>query len=308
MQALNLKSLTIGIITSRPEPKIEWIMESLGRQRGDARVPVIMVVDSFAPRDLGVRVDLHVQPKPSLWNGKHRVTSQDWWAASSYRNTILCHAQTEWVMFLDDRCMVDVGMTQALEDAMAGNYAVFGAYQKRHFMECEGGIITAEGVITGHDHRIESWRRYILGNVPVAMPSPPSWAYGCCLALPLEWALEIGGFEEACDGMSAEDTVFGAMLANNGREMRFDPGMKVIQDRTPGQIGIPMRREDKGQSPLDKSHRAVELFHSAKNTSNRHLLLQSRQAVMAGKEWPLTFGSREDWWDGEPVGPNYMKA
>lgn len=312
---MSIHSLTIGIITSRPDPKIPWIMDSLAAQWGDNRVPVVMVVDSFAPRDLGCRVDLHMEPKPSLWNGKHRVTSEDWWAASSYRNTILCHAQTEWVWFLDDRCVVTPKSIDAVRDAMLGNYAVFGTYQKWHHMEYEDGKATGEKV--AEDHRFLEWVKHVEPWVhlddwtvdpnKLAMPCPPSWCYGCSIALPLQWALDIGGFEEACDGLSAEDTAFGAMLANNGREMRFDARMGVVQDRTPGQTGAPMRREDKGISPNDKSHRSVELFHSAKNTSNRHLLLQSRQAALEGRPWPLVFGGREDWHDGEPINENYMK-
>lgn len=312
---MSTNSLTIGIITSRPDPKIPWIMESLGRQWGNNRVPVVIVVDSHWPRDLGCRVDLHVEPKPTLWQGTHRVTSEDFWAASNSRNTILCLAQTEWVWLLDDRCVVTPKAIDAVAEAMAGNYAVFGTYSKRHHMEYENGVLTGENVAT--DHRFEPWakRTIAYANDPqwlatpgnLAMPAPASWCYGCSIALPLKWALDIGGFEEACDGMSAEDTVFGAMLENNGHEMRFDARMGVIQDRTPGQTGPPMRREDKGTSPFDKSHRAVELFHSAKNTSNRHLLMQSRQAVQEGKPWPLIFGGREDFYDGEKINEGYMK-
>lgn len=312
---MSLHSLTIGIITSRPDPKIDWIMQSLGSQWGDHRVPVVMVVDSMAPRDLGARVDLHIEPKPTIWSGRHKIPKEEWWSASNARNSIFCHAQTDWVWLLDDRCVVTPKSVNALADAMAGNYAVFGTYQKRHHMEYEDGVVSGEKV--AEDHRFTEWAKYVEpytgmddwlmtpGNL--AMPAPASWCYGCSIALPLKWALDIGGFEEACDGLSAEDTAFGAMLGNNGYEMRFDARMGVIQDRTPGQIGTPMRREDKGISPNDKSHRAVELFHSAKNTSNRHLLLQSRQAVLEGKPWPLLFGPVEDWYDGTYITHDYMK-
>ncbi len=130
--------------------------------------------------------------------------------------------------------------------------------------------------------------------------------YGCSLALPMEWALQVGGFEEALDGMSAEDTAFGVMLANNGYPICYDQRMHMIEDRTPTIPTRTFRREDKGVSPLDKSHRALDLFNGAKNTSNRHLLLQSRQAVLAGKPFPKLFTALEDWFDGEPIGPDYM--
>lgn len=301
-----IDSLTIGYITARPRPEIGWFLHSLARQWGDNPPPRVICVDALhGKRPLDCAVDLHIPPKPTIYQGKHRITSEDWWAVSNARNTALCHANSEWILWVDDRCVLLPTCVDAIRDAMAAKYACFGTYEKRHFMEVEDGMVMAPGVVTGKDHRLADYER--LRNGAVAMPSFPSWAFGCLVLCPVEWALQVGGFEEALDSLSAEDTCYGAMLANNGHEMRFDPRLACIQDRTPQFLGTPMRREDKGISPNDKSHRAIELFHTARNTSNRHLLLQSRQAVLAGRPFPPLFGAREDWWDGTSINGEYMK-
>lgn len=281
-------------------------MDSLKRQLPGDYAPRIIVVDSlWDKRPIDCRVDLHIAPKPTIWQGEHRLTSEEWWAASNARNTVLCHANSDWILWVDDRCVLLPTCVDAIKDAMEGNYVCFGTYEKRHFMEVEDGEITVPGVVTGADGRLRDAET--LFHTKGIVKAYPSWAFGCLVLCPVVMALAVGGFEEACDGMGAEDTAFGAMLCNNSIDMRFDPRLGCVQDRTPGESGPSMRREDKGLKPLDKSHRSIELFHTACNTSNRHLLLQSRRAVLEGKPWPLLFGSREDWHDGEPVNEGFMK-
>lgn len=304
-----MKTLTIVYTSARTDCKLSWFGSSLSKQGGLDWLDKIRVV-IVSPHAWHPNVTKRIwsaPPKPTLWQGPHRVTSQDFWAVSNARNTGICLAETEWIAFLDDRCVLNTTWLQSIKAAMDENYAVFGCYEKRVGMKVENGRIVQDGTVIGLDHRIPSWEKYTVTNQSYAMPCPYSWSYGCTLALPLEWALQIGGFEEALDGSGAEDTAFGAMLKNNGYDMRFDCRMGVVQDRTPSESGPTMRREDKGVTPNDKSHRGVELFHSAKNTSNRHLLLQSRQAVLAGKPFPALFGPREDWWDGASIGPDYMR-
>lgn len=303
-------SLTVAYITSRPDPKLDWFLASLMKQlnRGD-RVKIVVVMNKspeFSPTNWntlsGVPI-LFCRPKPTIWQGLHRLTSRDWWAASNARNTALCLADTEWIWWLDDRSVLAPGCVDYVRCAMENGYGICGAYQKRHHMRVENGEIVDQGQIVANDHRAEHVRATGIDIPPIINGA---WCYGCSIALPVEWALQVGGFEEALDGMSAEDTAFGAMLFNNGHQMRYDPRMLMIEDRTPGETGEVMKREDKGKSPEDKSHRAIDLFHTAKNTSNRHQLLMSRQAVHSGRPFPVLLGSREDWYDGEQINEGYM--
>lgn len=301
-----MKTLTIVFISARPDPKFEWFLHSLLAQLFDDDIaPRIIVVKPGQEDDLGESGHFStVSPKPTIWQGKHRLTDHDWWAISNARNTGICLAQTEWIAFVDDRCVLGPQWLEAIKDAMVGNYMVCGSYEKRWNMRVENGVITDPGKVNSIDNRIEYCEK---NNISNPSPCAGNWTYGCGIAMPLEWALSVGGFEEAMDGIGFEDVIFGLMCQNNSLPIKYDRRMHLIEDRTPGDIGTAMRREDRGASPLDKSHRSLELFGTARNTSNRHRLLQSRQAVQAGKPWPMLMGEKEDWWNADPINADYMK-
>lgn len=299
-----MKPLTIIYFTGRGEQaNYQWFVDSLSNQLNGRRVSVIRV-DFHAPEFTG-KYSGWVSPKPTIWQGSHRLTSEDWWAASNGRNTGICLADTEWIAFADDRSVLSPTWLDAIEAAMEGNYVVCGSYEKRSNMVVQNGKIVDQGTLISMDNR---WEHCVKENFPIPHRCTGNWVYGCGLALPLEWALAVGGFEEALDGMSAEDTAFGVMCQNNGLPIYYDMRMHLVEDRTPVLGNQTFRREDKGdhESKLDKSHRALELFGTARNTSNRHLLLQSRQAVQSGNPFPLMLGSQHDWWDGEVIGLEYM--
>lgn len=297
-------TLTICMITGREEHGAEWMADSLKPQLLEGEeMPRIILINAFrSDKPIFKRHNQlkWITPKPTIWQGKHRKTKEDWWAASNARNTGLCLADTEWIAWVDDRCVLGPQWLQSIRDAMEGGYAVFGAYEKRHGMKVENGVIVEPGTVTGVDHRIA----HVQAELPA--PCPGNWCYGCSVALPVEWALQIGGFEQAMDGMSFEDVIFGLMIQNNGWPRCYDPRFKIIEDRTPEQCGKTYRREDKGVSPQDKSHRSLELFGGARQTTNRHQLWQSRQAVQAGKPFPVLLDSTTDWFDGEPIDESYF--
>lgn len=311
-------SLTICVITGRDHPREDWLFHSLQSQLlREEWVHRFIIVDAGVWAEDSYLTEPHwpclvqivSRPKPTIWQGEHRVTREDWWAASNARNTGLALADTEWIWFLDDRLVLGEHCVQSLREAMEANYAVFGSYEKRHGMRVENGVIVEPGVVTGEDDRMGVLRA--IGH-PLDQPRAfgpewgAGWGYGCCVALPVRWALQVGGFEQAMDGHGFEDVIFGMMLGNSGLPLRYDPRMRVIEDRTPDKCGKVYRKEDKGVSPHDKSHRSLELFGKAFQTSNRAQLLQSRAAVLRGEPWPVLLDPLTDWWDGERIGENYM--
>ena len=174
--------LTIAYITARHHPKIEWFIDSLLPQvQGDW--PEIICVDlhygtpgrhpdAKLPKEFK-----HVPPKPNVWNGDHRLTKDQWWSASSNRNTALCLARGDYIIWVDDRCVLSPTWLRAAQEAMSGNYAVCGTYEKRHGMKVEGGIITDAGTLNSEDGRKAQSRGQICR-------APGQWYFGGTLVCP----------------------------------------------------------------------------------------------------------------------------
>jgi len=185
---------------------------------------------------------------------------------------------------------------------MAGNYVVAGSYEKRHGMTVENGVIKHGGTITGKDVREEYCEKFYN---PHGMKPPykadRAWAFGCALALPLEWCLAVNGWPEECDGLGGEDTMFGLMLSNNGFPMRYDTRMRMVEDRTPGETGPVYRREDFGVSPLDYSHKVLAAFQTRRASTHGFDIRALRKDILSGKQWPKPWGPTKHSWDNRPL-------
>ena len=290
-----MKPLTIVYITARRHPMFEWFTDSLSRQLGPKDSVEIIIVDlraeSMARGDF-----LIAPPKPSVWQGEHRLTREDWWAISNARNTGTCLCQTEWIAFVDDRCILAPTWLAAVKDAMEGNYAVAGSYEKRSGMQVGNGEVVVPGELIGVDFRNPNRE-----NQPPRKTYGGDW-YGCTSALPLEWVLEQNGHDERFDSLGLEDVVFGNRLAQNGRVTVFDSKMKIIEDRTPSACEDMPKRTDKGISPNDRSHAMLERFGGGKRAEHPFDIRAVRNDVLAGKDWPLPWGPYVDFWDQEPLG------
>ena len=306
--------LTVAYITGRAVPKFAWFLKSLEAQLQAGDDVRILVVDAHAPSYTPVTIvksDDHavaagrfravemVRPKPTIWQGQYRRTAVDWWAMSSARNTAFCLCDTDWIAFCDDRCVLAPGWLSAVRNAVEGEWRVVcGGYEKRHNM-ADADIFS--GIRVAIDNRWEAR--------PEGYPMcGGQWLYGCTFALPLEWALAVNGFEEGCDGLSAEDYIFGMNLANAGYRLDYDPAMWVAQDRSPGSENT-FRREDKGVSPRDKSHAALERFGKRSRTEFTPDLRAIRADLASGKGWPIPDPKMiyVDWFDSEAIDHDYPR-
>lgn len=293
-----MNSLTIAFITSRNDPKSIWFYDSLFRQLDDYR-PEIIVVNSNHSKD---RYPLlqgytgairNVLPKPTIWQGQNRITREDWWAKSNALNTAICLCRTEWIAFVDDRSVLAPGWLDCIEEAMRGQYAVIGYYEKRANMRVENGEIVDPGTLLGADTRTP-------GTYPF-----DSW-YGGHGALPLEWCLRVQGFPEVADSLGSEDSLFGILLRNFGFPVYYDSRMRLIEDRTPGEIGGALRRSDWGESPRDASHALVEMFRDKTTSQNEFDIRNMRDRVLNGESFPPPTSSPIHWFSGEPISEKFV--
>lgn len=288
-------NLSICYITGRVEPHIEWALEAIARQRdgGDTLDLVIIdaldrTVEELVP-DAALRAtveEMRAFPvKPNVWQGKHRVTAVDFWAKSNAANTGLCVARHGYVAFLDDCCRPG---EHWLSNTRVGN-------QNRRSV-LAGSYTKIENGQHVQDHRAQ--------QAPAGKANcGGGWLFGCTLALPLEWALTVNGFEEGCDGQSAEDTTFGLMLQNAGYRIDFVPSLYVELER--GVQGNSFVRKDKGSigTPNSKSHEALRRFGRRSRTEFTPDLRALRTHVMNGGEFPVPDpnGDYRDWYDNQPI-------
>jgi hypothetical protein len=308
-------SLSIAFVTSRKEPRFDWFLQSLAHQLLKSDDIQIIIVDFYAQvcddwtqddvdrrkselklllYQLGLNsVAKWAAPMPTVWQGPHRLTKENWWAMSAARNTGLCYATKRWFLHLDDRCVLSPDFMAAVRENMIHeNRATFGCYQKRHNMTVENGFIKNGGVIKAEDSRKEYAIKYWNGKTP--MKCPGEWHYGCCGLIPTEWMLTINGWDMTCDGASAEDVIAGLMLQNNHYETYYDYRMAMIEDRTPELLCKPMIRRDKGVSPNDRSHAMLDMLKSrlyCKHPVNLRIL---RQNAIKGMPWPQPYGPAFD--------------
>jgi hypothetical protein len=286
------EQLTAVYITARDNPEFNWMRAALGNLRivgiykGDADKPVIVYPDT--------EITIGRPVKPNIFQGPFRITKQDWWFAAGARNTGICHVKTPWVLFLDDRSVLTPGWEAAIEAAISGNYIVAGAYEKRANMRVDYNGIVDEGSLLAEDGRLK-WCQS--NNVQTPFQCGGEWLYGAAFAMPVEWYLNANGQDETTGGLGFEDTPFGIVLQNNGYPFRYDPRLKLVEDRTGGECGPTMFKSDFGVSPNDWSHAFLE--RCRKNKRSEHLftpeldLRKQREEILAG--WPFPIPEKREY-------------
>ena len=301
--------LTVCLTTARKSPLVaETAADLVAQRRPDDRIDLV-IVDFFERTVLELGIDVAafgqvtcVAPKPTPWQGRHRLARRDMWAMSSARNTAMIYApaDADYCAFLDDR--VRLGPTW-LDAVRAGELdrksVICGPYDKReHVPGSSPGPDGAHPTRVSIDHRSQHaphGRRNCGG----------SWLYGGNFAMPLAWALAVGGFEEGCDAVGGEDYVFGAMLQNAGRRIDFVARMAAMQDRVCQDH--PMPRDDKGISPRDKSHACRSRYLPRRHTdpaTTPSIVDLRRRALVAEPIVPWWKPDLRDWYDGTLVSEN----
>ncbi len=245
------RDIAIAVTTGRREPAFDWFADSLARQLGDGDDVEVIVVDRFHDAARTARFEAcargrfavrHVPAKPTPWQGAHRLTTRDAFAASSARNTAILHARAPYLAFVDDCAVLMPGWWAAARRAAADGAVVAGAYQRRRRMVVRDGLMI-EGRLDD-DGRDGRWH---LGDDAKPVPVHPGQLYSMSFGAPRDLLLAVNGFDELCDGAGQEDVQLGMRLGAAGETILYDRSMMIVESDDLNHAGDPLVRHDPWQ-------------------------------------------------------------
>jgi len=295
--------LTIAYMTNRRDCMVQWFRDSLRREiasYGEGLAIRTVMVDFFADDRKGqFGFDCHVTPKPTVWQGRHRLTSRDYFAASNARNTAICLAPEGYIAFVDDLSVLMPGWLNAVRAAMSEGYIACGAYKKVLELEVVNGeavhfIQQASGVDS----------RWPIGSDTEPVRIGGGQMFGASVAGPVEAFLKVNGFDEDCDSMGSEDYICGLMLEAAGYKLMYDRRMFTLESEERHGLETPFLRIIK-KHPDDASW---NILNRVRDGSRRRGycswlggLGDLRNRVLAGEPFPNTGKPTNDWRDGQPL-------
>ncbi len=287
---------------------IEWFFDSLHLQCDGNYTNIKLVVVDFHAEIEGRQEYIksrahcpiiHTPPKPTPWQGKYRLTKDDYFAAANARNTALCYADDGYIVFVDDLSVLLPGWLQAVREAQVDGYIACGSYCKVLNLVVDKGVVTSyDAYRPGVDSRIEA----VQGDAPVKCGG--NWMFGCSVALPVEALLHVNGFDEDCDSMGSEDYITGLMLGKNGFEMRYCKRMRTLESEERHNQGKPMKRIIKPMKGfIDSSHAILQWVINGERmrAPNYANLRELRAHILAGGQFPTGVNPQHDYRDGQPL-------
>lgn len=300
--------LTIAYGTSRKEPQLGWFLQSLVNQLKELNETVGVVIVSYDAhtqrQDLPMK-HVHMEPyiitrpKPCVWQGQHRLTHVNWFAASNTRNTALCLAPDGYIAYVDDLSVLCPGWLLNVKQSLGFNGITLGTYRKVKNLVVEKGEIKSwdKEWTGGQDSR----RNH--GSKDGSVSCNGDMLFGCSLVGPVEAFLSVNGWpEDLCDGLSSEDYCMGIVMENAGWKFRYNLNMMTLESEEHHHIEPPFKRSDYGVSPNDKSHAALNIARSSKyfpNSFGPGGIQELRRKALAGEPWPIPTAPDREWWSGK---------
>jgi len=298
---------TVAYITCREEPNIGWFYDSLDAQLPADLKPDLVVVDHFmkqrflpAPHpELRRKLNrfVYTPPKPSVWQGPHRLTAVDFFSASNARNTALCYGyDSDYIVYVDDCSVLYGKWLESFMEASKSGEVILGSYEKCAINH----INDIKWIVGGRDYRLD---RTLFGKEVVCSPR---YLLGCTVAIPVSALVAINGWPEFhCDGMGYEDCITGVVLSNIGLACIFVRDMKIFEDEPSHHVGQKMLRIDPGVSPVDKSHtmweRLKNVNYIPQDFGEEQSMLGLKARVDHGIRWPIPKYPTHEWFTGIPL-------
>ena len=296
---------TIAYFTNRLLPKFDWFIDSLIPQIPQGVEIDLIFIDLQVDYQGQNRIDelkaivndripyRHIGPKPCVWQGKYRKTLADFFAASNARNTAFIHAESDYVLCVDDLSILMPGYIANAIHAVENKYLVLGAYKKAHNMVVENGQL-----ISASKYDVDS--RWSIGSDTGIMPAPNNVLYGCSFGLPLETALQVNGFDEAYDGMGFEDCDFGIRCSRTGIKMFYNRNMLTIESN---ELHNQPESNCLRRLKIAKNGEALDWFmiNSLSRESSRTMTMNSPIIRALRNDKGLVYNLPDvDWVDGNP--------
>lgn len=308
--------VTIAYFTNRKDPKIEWFSATLQREiniTGFAPSEII-IVDFYADepeRRKFIQEKIvnwtaltpkmwHIAPKPTVWQGKYRKTSQNHFAASNARNTAFAQCSSDYIVCVDDLSVLSDGWLNQVKHAAEHKYVVLGSYKKVLKM-----IVDPSGAYSFQDFPPGVDSRWANGSSSGIVRAGGSWMFGCSFGLPISFAEKVNGFDELCDSVGMEDVEFGIRLERSGCPLFYNRNMLTYESEE--EHSAPGNEKFVRESKMHKTgvmsdwyiYNGVVRNQKTWTELNDFTLSDLRRNRLEGKDWPIP--SREiDWRTEKP--------
>ena len=206
--------ITFIYITCRKNPKLEWFVDSLCNQKDDTPIQLVIVDYDLqfdeTRRELFSKIVrnrldfVHVSSKPNPVQGKYRLTSINYFSAGSARNTGICYAKYDYLVFIDDTSIMKEGsFSEILKCANEKIIVSFGYKKVRAMVIEDGKFISGRFDEHGTDSR---WNQ---GLEFRKISGSQLFGYS---ASPLSVILSVNGYDEICNTMGGEDYHYGVRV------------------------------------------------------------------------------------------------
>ncbi len=315
-------ALTVAYLTCRKNPRFEGFVASFLRElratpelSGEGAVQVVVVesrlwYDDTRRATIAAIVDgrfpiEHVPPKPTVWQGPHRLTTKDYFCAANTRNTAFALTRAPHVAFVDDLSVLVPGWLVAHLHAATHRYVLAGTTTKCLNVRVDpDGSYACDPHPPGVDSRLRTAAEGALSLCG------GSWLYGGTFSVPIERALAVNGQDEVCDSIGGEDYDFGVRLERTGVPVYFSRVCGTIEDELAHHaldeaVAVRLDKPAPGpDGPYSSNVLYNRLMREAGRTwtlGNHYTLRDLRARVLAGEPFPVGAAPAHHWLDGQPL-------